>query len=100
MKKFMKLMALITALTFCIGTTVFAAEADDKFISSEGGDIDMDGEGDNGDQNEGMQGEEDGEGLDSEAGGTASPQTSASIAPIVAIVGLAAAGTAAGLKRK
>ena len=97
MKRFIKLMALITALTFCIGTTVFASESTD-YISPGGEDIEMDDDGGNDDQGTGLDDEDEGD--KSEAGGTASPQTSASIAPIVAMVGLVAAGTAAGLKRK
>lgn len=95
MKKFIRLMALITALTFCIGTTVFASETT-EYESTEGGDINMGGDDENDDQQSGIDGEDD----ESEAGGTSSPQTSASIAPIVAMVGLAAAGAAVGLKRK
>lgn len=116
MKKFLKLMTLITVLTFCMATTVFAAET--TYESSGSGDV-MGGEGDEDDENAGLNGEGDeddenagldGEGseddedagLDKEsaAGGKASPQTSASVAPIVAMVGLAAAGATAALKRK
>lgn len=100
MKKFFKLMVLITALTFCFGTmTVFAADTE-EYESVEGGDINMDGEGDDDDQSGDMEGDGEGDDEESSAGGTASPQTSASIAPIVAMAGIAAAGAAAGLKRK
>lgn len=105
MKKFFKLMVLITALTFCIGTTVFASET--TYDSVEGDDVDMDGEGGEGDQSTNLEEEDndlstvvDGDEEESTAGGTASPQTNASIAPIVAMAGLAAAGAAAGLKRR
>ena len=112
MKKLIRLMALITVFTFCIGTTVFASET--PLYSMEGGDIDLDGDGDEDDESTGkddenkddestnIEGDEDEE-SDSEesvAGGVASPQTNASIAPIVAMAGIAAAGAAAGLKRR
>jgi len=97
MKKIIKLMALITVLTFCIGTTVFASESTD-YVSPGKEDIEMGNDGGNDDQSTGLDDEDESD--KSEAGGTASPQTSASVAPIVAVVGLAAAGAATGLKRK
>ena len=99
MKKLFKLMVLITALTFCFGTmTVFAADTE-EYDSIESGDINMGGDGQNDDQTGDNTGDEAADD-ESAAGGTASPQTSASIAPIVAVAGIAAAGAAAGLKRK
>ena len=96
MKKFIKLMALVTVLTFCFGTMVFAADTNETtYDSTEGGGFDDD------DDNDGSStGDKEDSKDESVAGGAASPQTSASIAPIVAMAGIAAAGAAAGLKRK
>jgi len=113
MKNILKLVVLIIVCTCWIGTTVFATDI--TYESIEGGDIDLDGDGDNDGESSGIEDEdenddestniegEDGDTIEDEksvAGGTKSPQTNASIVPIVAMAGLMAAGTAVGLKKR